>query len=62
MAFNPIEAQKYLKGVDYPATKQQLIDQARSNGAPEEMIRDLESAGQDEFDGPSAVQQAFSKN
>ncbi len=62
MAFNPIEAQKYLKGVDYPSTKQQLIDQARSNGAPEEMIRDLESAGQDEFDGPSAVQQAFSKN
>ncbi len=62
MAFNPIEAQKYLKGVNYPATKQQLVEQARSNGAPEEMIRDLESAGQDEFDGPSAVQQAFSKS
>ncbi len=62
MAFNPIEAQKYLKGVDYPARKQDLIEHARSNGAPEEMLRDLESAGQDEFDGPSAVQQAFSKS
>ena len=62
MPFNPIEAQKYLKGVDYPATKQQLVDHARSNGAPDEMVRDLESAQQDEFDGPSAVQQAFSKS
>ena len=61
MPFNPIEAQKYLKGVDYPAKKQDLVEHARSNGAPDEMLRELEAAGQDEFDGPSAVQQAFSK-
>ena len=61
MPFNPIEAQKYLKGVDYPASKDELIKAAEDNGAPQEMIEDLQSAGQEQFDGPSAVQQAFSK-
>ena len=62
MPFNPIEAQRYLKGVDYPASKEELISTARDNGAPQEMIDDLESVDQDEFDGPSAVQQAFSRS
>ena len=35
MAFNPIEAQKYLKGMDYTASKQDLIDHANSNDAPQ---------------------------
>lgn len=62
MAFNPIEAQKYLKGMDYPASKQDLIERARSNGAPHEMIEDLEGHSQDRFDNPGAVQKAFSKS
>ena len=62
MPFNPIEAQRYLKGVDYPASKEELISTARDNGAPQEMIDDLESVDQEQFDGPSAVQQAFSRS
>ena len=60
MAFNPIEAQKYLKGVEYPASKEELIRVAESNGAPQEMIEDLQAHGEEQFDGPSAVQGAFS--
>jgi hypothetical protein len=36
------EFQHYLRGVDYPATREQLIAQARANGAPANMIARLE--------------------
>ncbi|CAA9482864.1 MAG: hypothetical protein AVDCRST_MAG45-271 [uncultured Solirubrobacterales bacterium] len=62
MAFNPIEAQKYLKGMQYPASKQDVIDHAKSNDAPQEMIDDLESDTQDQFENPGEVQKAFSKS
>ena len=61
MAFNPIEAQKYLRGMDYPAQKTDVIEHAKSNGAPQEMIDDLESHSQNRFENPGEVQKAFSK-
>ncbi len=61
MAFNPIEAQKYLKGMDYPASRQDVIDHAKSNDAPQEMIDDLESHNEERFENPGEVQKAFSK-
>jgi hypothetical protein len=62
MPFNPIEAQKYLKGVDYPVSKPELISIAKDNGAPQEMIDDLEAVDQEQFEGPAGVQKAFSKS
>lgn len=38
MAFNPDEAQEYLKGVEYPASKETLLSTAEGNGAPDELI------------------------
>src|SRR5207248_2276702 len=32
---SPVELQKHLKGVDYPARKQDLINAAQENGAPQ---------------------------
>lgn len=60
MDVNPIELQKYLKGIDYPAGKDDLVQTAQSNGAPDEIVDALRSAGQDSFDGPTAVQSAVS--
>jgi Protein of unknown function (DUF2795) len=60
MDVNPIELQKHLKGVDYPASKDELVSTAESNGAPQEILDALRSADKDSFDGPSAVQQAVS--
>ena len=59
MDVNPIELQKHLKGVDYPASKQELVSTAESNGAPQEIIETLQSIGQEQFDGPNAVQAAL---
>ncbi|GAB2528249.1 DUF2795 domain-containing protein [Microbacterium petrolearium] len=56
----PIELQKYLGGVDYPARKEDLVARARENGAPDDLVSALESAGEDSFDAPAAVSSAVS--
>jgi hypothetical protein len=55
MAFQITEVQKALKGVDYPASKDQLADHADRNGADQELVRALRGMGKDSFDGPNAV-------
>ncbi len=52
---NPIETQKYLKGVDYPADRQALVEAAKGNGAPDEVVEALAAMQKDSFDGPNAV-------
>ena len=41
MGFDPDDGQKYLDGVDYPASKATLLSTAEDNGAPGEMIEEL---------------------
>ncbi len=53
---NPIQVQKALGGMDYPAGKQQILDHARQQGADEEVISALEQIPDREYDGPSGVQ------
>jgi hypothetical protein len=60
MDVNPIELQKYLKGVDYPASKDDLASTAESNGAPGEIVEAIRSSSQDTFDGPTGIEKALS--
>jgi hypothetical protein len=55
---NPIELQKCLKGVDYPADKAHLVQAARDHGADSGMIKALEGIPDREYDGPNAVSKA----
>lgn len=58
MDVNPIEVQKALKGVDYPAEVDELVRQAEQNDAAEEVIEALqELVGT--FDGPEEVSEAL---
>jgi len=57
---SPIEIQKYLGGIDYPATKDKLVEHARSKGADEDLLRRLSSLPDREYDGPNAVSAQFS--
>jgi Protein of unknown function (DUF2795) len=59
MDINPIEVQKHLGGVDYPATTEELVQSASENAAPPEIVSALEAMDKEEFDGPSAVQEAL---
>lgn len=57
---NPIQIQKYLKGVDYPASKAQLIEKAKELGADENVCASLEQLPDEDFQTPAEVSQAFS--
>jgi hypothetical protein len=59
MDINPIEVQRHLGGVDYPATKDEIVATASDNGASSDIIDALEAMDEEEFDDPSAVQAAL---
>jgi predicted outer membrane protein len=56
---NPIQIQKYLKGVDYPANKAALIENAKHLGADESICASLEQLPDEDFQTPAEVSQAF---
>ncbi len=49
MSFNPDDGQKYLDGVDYPASKATVLSAAEGNGAPGELIEMIEGLPLGEF-------------
>ncbi|HXH85053.1 MAG TPA: DUF2795 domain-containing protein [Candidatus Tectomicrobia bacterium] len=56
---NPIQLQKYLKGVDYPASKDDLVERARGHGADEHIIDTLQRLPRDRFNSPNDVSEAI---
>jgi hypothetical protein len=57
---NPIELQKSLKGVDYPATKEDVVSAARKNGADDEIMSALQNLSDKSFEKPTDVTKALS--
>lgn len=55
----PIQVQKYLKGISYPATKEDLIDQARKNQATDDVISMLEQIKPGKLNDPADVSKAL---
>jgi hypothetical protein len=56
MQTSPTDVQKALKGADYPASREDLIELAAENGAPDEVVDELEnSLARDEYDSPAEV-------
>ena len=49
MSFVPNEGQRYLEGVDYPASKEAMLSVAEGNGAPSEMVEMIEGLPLGEF-------------
>jgi hypothetical protein len=56
---NPIQIQKYLKGVDYPASKEALIRNAKKMGADDSICASLEQLPDEDFQTPADVSEAF---
>jgi hypothetical protein len=57
-----IKVQKFLGGIHYPATKQQLIEHARKNNADEEALTSLNDIADKEYGGPDEVSRAVAKD
>jgi len=58
---NPVEVQACLRGVDYPASKQQLLTHAKQQGADAEVLIALEQVGDQQFGSPTEVTEALGK-
>ncbi len=57
-----IKVYKFLGGIHYPATKQQLVDQARSNQADDEAMSSLQDMPEREYSGPDEVSKVIEEN
>jgi hypothetical protein len=56
-----IEAQKYLSGMDYPATKADIVEHARGQGAGDDVVQALDRIPDREYDGPNAVSEEIAR-
>ncbi|MFD5247736.1 DUF2795 domain-containing protein [Amycolatopsis sp. NPDC058340] len=52
---NPIEVQKHLAGVDYPAKRDDLVQVAERNGADGDTLAALRALPDRTYEGPSGV-------
>ncbi|MFA7562040.1 MAG: DUF2795 domain-containing protein [Methanoculleus sp.] len=53
--------QSHLKGMDYPAGKQDLLDHARKNNAPESVIEALSKFQEKSYTSAADVSQEFGR-
>ncbi|BAT52960.1 unknown protein [Nostoc sp. NIES-3756] len=57
---NPVQIQKNLKGIDYPASKQELIQHAQRQGADEKVISLLQQLPENEkYKNPTDLNKAI---
>ena len=55
MDIDPNDAPQYLEGVEYPASKGDLISAAEENGAPQEFVERIGTLGRPDFDSVDDV-------
>jgi hypothetical protein len=55
---SPIDIQKALGGIDYPATKEQIVKHAEDNGGGKDVVDALQKIEDREYEGPSGVSAA----
>lgn len=58
MTTNPVQMQKYLGGLDYPVSKEDLVRRAQEQGADTEVLQTLKSLPTDQFNSPNDVSEA----
>jgi len=55
---SPIDIQKALSGMDYPASRDQIVVHAEQNNADAEILDALRGIDDREYEGPSGVSSA----
>lgn len=61
---NPVELQKALEGMEYGsegASKEELLQKARDNNAPEEVMTFLERIDEGNYENPADVQKELGR-
>lgn len=52
---NPVDVQSYLSGVDYPASRQDLINEAKRQNADSQVLQDLQGIPDKNYKSPAEV-------
>jgi hypothetical protein len=55
---NPIQVQKFLGGIDYPASKDDIVASAKQAGADDNVLGALQNLPDKTYDGPTDVSEA----
>lgn len=50
---------KYLEGIEWPASRDEVVAAAERNGAPADVIDELRTTEHDHYAGPNAVHNAL---
>jgi hypothetical protein len=58
---NPIQVQKFLSGMDYPASKDEIVEHAKSKGADENIMDTLEQLPEEDYETPADISKAIGK-
>ncbi|KZX20473.1 DUF2795 domain-containing protein [Rathayibacter tanaceti] len=58
---NPIQIQKYLSGIDYPASKDTIVETAEKEGADGDVLEALRAIPDGDYAKPTDVSSAVSK-
>ncbi|MGH2506517.1 MAG: DUF2795 domain-containing protein [Ktedonobacteraceae bacterium] len=56
---NPVEVEKSLKGIDFPAKKQDLIKHAQQHGADREVLETIKDLPREDFNNAADVTKAI---
>jgi hypothetical protein len=56
---NPIQVQKFLGGMDYPVSKEKIVDHAKAKGADDNVIQTLQQLPDESFNTPADVSKAI---
>ena len=56
---NPVEVEKSLKGIDFPAKKEDLVKHAQQHGADQQVIETIKELPEEEFRSPIDVTKAI---
>jgi hypothetical protein len=62
MAVTKEELKQYLAGMQYPATKNELVDQARASYAPESLVITVDHLSDKTYNSISEVEQEFARH
>jgi Protein of unknown function (DUF2795) len=59
-SLNPAQLERHLKGVNYPASKAELVKHVERNGADQSICAAISSLPNQSYDSPAAVNRAIS--
>ena len=56
------QLQQYLPNLDFPASKDEVVNQVQNNGAPQEVVDGIKNSGTETFNSADEVLQAVKGN